>query len=256
MEEVIEKQKRRYVIIKSIASITLVIVTILMGFFVGYRISINGGGMRGLFATVLGHDEKTVLNLEKFVFLIVGESEGMTDTIILCSYNPRTQEAAMLSIPRDTFIGYNEYIATASDKINSLYSAKGIDALVKEVENLTNIEIPYYIKVNTKGLRDLVDTIGGVYYDVPMNMDYDDSKQSLHIHLREGYQLLDGDKAEQLVRFRHNNNGTTYDSEYGDNDYGRMRTRKRIFNSSIKQNNKNRKCIENNRAYRNRKQIC
>ena len=66
-------------------------------------------------------------------------------------------------------------------------------------------------------------------------MDYDDPTQNLHIHLKAGEQLLDGDKAEQLVRFRHNNNWTTYPDEYGDNDAGRMRTQREFIMQVIKQ---------------------
>lgn len=66
-------------------------------------------------------------------------------------------------------------------------------------------------------------------------MDYDDTSQDLHIHLKAGEQLLDGDKAEQLVRFRHNNDGTTYPEEYGDNDLGRMKTQREFMMAVLKQ---------------------
>lgn len=66
-------------------------------------------------------------------------------------------------------------------------------------------------------------------------MNYDDTSQNLHIHLKAGEQKLDGDKAEQLVRFRHNNDGTSYPEEYGDNDTGRMRTQREFIMQVIKQ---------------------
>ena len=66
-------------------------------------------------------------------------------------------------------------------------------------------------------------------------MDYDDESQNLHIHLKKGEQLLDGSKAEQLVRFRHNNDYTTYPLEYGDNDTGRMRTQREFMLQVMKQ---------------------
>ena len=65
-------------------------------------------------------------------------------------------------------------------------------------------------------------------------MDYDDVSQNLHIHLKAGNQLLNGDKAEQVVRFRHNNNGTSYPTEYGDNDLGRMKTQRAFIEAVIK----------------------
>ena len=66
-------------------------------------------------------------------------------------------------------------------------------------------------------------------------MNYDDWGQKLHIHLEKGYQLLDGDKAEQLVRFRHNNDGTTYPASYGTQDIGRMRTQREFLKAAAKQ---------------------
>ena len=66
-------------------------------------------------------------------------------------------------------------------------------------------------------------------------MKYDSRKQNLHINLKKGYQLIDGDKAEQLLRFRKNNDGTGYPAEYGSDDYGRMRTQREFTTETIKQ---------------------
>ena len=66
-------------------------------------------------------------------------------------------------------------------------------------------------------------------------MDYDDPTQDLHIHLKKGVQLIDGKKAEQLLRFRHNNDNTSYTSEYGDNDFGRMKTQREFIKETINQ---------------------
>lgn len=59
---------------------------------------------------------------------------------------------------------------------------------VEAVENLTGINIDYYITVKTSALIEIVDAIGGVDFDVPINMDYDDDTQDLHIHLKAGQQ--------------------------------------------------------------------
>lgn len=79
-------------------------------------------------------------------------------------------------------------------------------------------------------------------------MDYDDPTQDLHIHLKAGYQLLDGNKAEQVLRFRHNNDGTSYPSSYGDNDIGRMRTQREFLKILMKQV-ANKKLITNSKEY-------
>ena len=119
---------------------------------------------------------------------------------MVCSYNPKTQRASMLSIPRDTFIGKNKSKATGYDKINSVYSNKGPEKTLELVNELTGMDIKYYVVVNNQVVIDLVNNIGGVYFDVPIDMNYDDKTQNLHIHLKSGYQKIDGDHAEQLLR--------------------------------------------------------
>ena len=66
-------------------------------------------------------------------------------------------------------------------------------------------------------------------------MDYDDYSQDLHIHLEKGYQTLTGEQAEQVVRFRHNNDGSSYPYEYGNEDYGRMKTQRNLIIAVAKQ---------------------
>ena len=229
-----KKQKRKgRRIFGKIVLILLLIIIILAGIF-AYKVYKNGGGLTGIVTTLVGTDPEKVKNLPDFYCLLLGKSEAMTDTIMVAKYSPSTGNAALLSIPRDSFVGSNPNTATASDKINSKYQIspqRTIDA----VNELTGLNLKYYITVDTKALRDLVDAIGGVYFDVPIKMDYDDSSQDLYIHLEPGYQLLDGEKAEWLVRFRHNNNGTSYSYEYGDNDLGRMRTQREFLMAVAKQ---------------------
>lgn len=211
--------------------VLLVILLILMvvGIFFTVRSNRLGGGKSGMIAALLGHNEDTLKNLEPIYCLIMGESVSsdsrLTDTMIVCKYDPQKQTASMLSIPRDTFIGKNRETATAYYKINNAYRmGEDPENAVKEVNKLTGLDIKYYVMVNTKALKEVVDAIGGVYFDVPINMYYEDSGQDLYIDLKEGYQLLDGDKAEQVVRFRHNSDNTTYDPSYGIEGYGRMKT--------------------------------
>lgn len=193
---------------------------------------------------VTGQSEEDIANLEPIYCLVMGIStdEGnlLTDTIILCAYYPRTQQASMLSIPRDTFVGKSEATAGGNDKINAVYqSGGGGDAGAKKVlsavEKITGLEINNYLAVKNEGLIKIIDAIGGVEFNVPINMNYDDPGQDLHIHLSAGMQHIDGSKAEQLLRFRHNNDGTSYPEEYGDNDIGRMRTQREFVSETVKQ---------------------
>lgn len=234
------KNKKKRKVLRKVLLVLLLILLIAGGVF-AYKVYKNGGGMSGMLATMVGHDENTKKNLGEFRCLILGISTDqkdvdLTDTIIVASYNPNTQKATLLSIPRDTYTGKNPSKATAYEKINAMYSRKHRpDETLKAVNDITGLNIEYYVVVKTEALIKLVDVIGGVTFNVPIDMDYDDSSQNLAIHLKAGEQKLDGNKAEQLVRFRHNNNGTSYPEDYGDNDIGRMRTQREFIMQVIKQ---------------------
>lgn len=223
-----KKSKKNKKVKKVIATIVTVIIILFL-----IRLCENGFTRGGFIATLLGHNSKTVEKLGTIDILITGESQGLTDTILICSYNPKNQQAKLISIPRDTFIGKNQNKATANEKINTLY-AKSPEKLLNKVNEITKKEIKYYINIDTKALREVVDSIGGVEFDVPIDMNYEDPTQELYIHLKKGYQHLNGDKAEQLVRFRHNSDGTSYPASYGDNDIGRMKTQREFLKEVAK----------------------
>lgn len=234
------KKNKRKKIFKRIL-LMLVLILIIAGSCFAYRVYKNGGGLSGMLATIVGHDENTKKNLGEFRVLILGistdqENVDLTDTIMVASYNPNTQKATLLSIPRDTYTGKNPKKATAYEKINTLYGRKkDPQETLDAINEITGLDIEYYVIIKTEALIKLVDVIGGVTFNVPIDMDYDDKYQDLHIHLTAGEQKLDGNKAEQLVRFRHNTDGTTYPVEYGDNDIGRMRTQREFIMQVMKQ---------------------
>ena len=227
------QRKQIYIIITIITIILLAATGVL-----GVKIAKNGLSLKGMLMTSIGQDEKDIQNLDPLYCLVMGVSEDidakLTDTIMLCAYYPNEQKVSILSIPRDTFVGTSTTSADSYDKINALYQTSP-ERTLEAVRNLTGIDVRNYVVISNNALRDVVDAIGGVYFDVPINMNYDDWGQKLHIHLEKGYQLLDGDKAEQLVRFRHNNDGTTYPSEYGTQDIGRMRTQREFLKAAATQ---------------------
>ncbi len=239
-----EKKERRK---KSVAwkifkilVILLILAGISYGCYFAYRVSKNGGGLQGFMATALGHDENTLKDLDPIHFMLVGisgeEEYKLADTIMVCSYNPKTQKASILSIPRDTYVGKDKTKASASYKINAVYrNGENIEGMVEHLENLTELEIDNYLVIDTKALVQLVDALGGVTFNVPIDMDYDDPTQDLYIHLKAGEQKLNGKQAEGLVRFRHSNDLSTYPTEYGDNDLGRMRTQREFIMQVMKQ---------------------
>ena len=165
----------------------------------------------------------------------------LTDTIIIGSYDPKTQKASLLSIPRDTFVGKSQKSASAYDKINALYQ-KSPEKTLEAVNRITGLDIKYYLVVDNQALIDLVDVIGGVEFEVPIDMIYDDTSQDLHINLKKGLQKIDGEKAEQLLRYRHGNLDPKtgryiggYPEEYGGNDIGRMKTQRNFIIETVKQ---------------------
>ncbi len=217
-----------------IASIILGIFLILGIVFGTYIYRANGNLAEAVInaaTDILGNDEPIFV-------LVLGVSEDikveLTDTIILAGYNPKTQKAFMLSIPRDTFVGKSEASANGYDKINALYQTD-VKKTVEAVEKLTGVTIDNYIIVKNTALPAIVNAIGEVEFDVPIDMDYDDPTQDLHIHLEAGMQKINGNKAEQLLRFRHNNDGSSYPMSYGDNDYGRMRTQREFIKTVASQ---------------------
>lgn len=236
-ENVEEKPKKKSGILKKIFIFLLIVLLAIIGFII-YKVQANGGGLQGLLLTVVGHDQETVEELDPIQVLVMGVSTDnggkLTDTIMVASYNPKTQSASLLSIPRDTFVGKSESTASAYDKINALYQ-KSPERTLEAVNSITGLDVKYYVVIDNQALIKLVDLIGGVEFEVPIDMDYDDKTQNLHIHLDKGLQTIDGEKAEQLLRFRHNNNGTSYPSEYGDNDIGRMKTQRNFIIATVKQ---------------------
>lgn len=156
--------------------------------------------------------------------LFMGVNGALTDFIMLGQYNPNTREVNLMSIPRDTKVE-----GTVDGKINSAYA--GVDPMrtVNKVKEITGVEIDYYILFKTKLLRDLVDAVGGVTVDVPINMNYDDPAQGLYIHLKKGTQKLTGKQAEQFCRFRKNNDGTGYPN----GDVDRVKTQQVFIKAMI-----------------------
>ena len=174
-----------------------------------------------------------------YTVLILGRDTGgggNTDTMLLASYDVTNQKATVMSIPRDTMVNVSWDIK----RINSVYNyygagEKGIQHLYKEVAQLVGFEPDYQVVVEWEAVGEIVDAMGGVYFDVPRNMNYDDPTQNLHIHQEKGYRLLSGDDAMQVIRYRHDNrvNGKTLG--YPDGDLGRIATQQAFLKAVVEQ---------------------
>lgn len=155
------------------------------------------------------------------------KSGGRADTVMLGMFDVKNKTASLLSIPRDTLVSYNG----KSMKINAVYGKGQGKAVAEEVSEMLGVPVDYYVSVNLKAFQAIVKTIGGVYFDVPINMNYDDPVQDLHIHLKKGYQKLNAQQAMGVVRFRHNNDGTGYPGQ----DIGRVETQRKFLTALVKQ---------------------
>ena len=222
-----------------IIGIILAVIIVLVGISFGKYVYQAEGNVKEAVKNLASDVAINIVGNDEPIFvLVLGISEDitskLTDTIMVGGYNPETQKAFLVSIPRDTFVGTNEATASGWDKINALYQ-KDVTKTIKAVEERTGLNIDNYVVVRNTMLPALVNAIGEVEFDVPIDMDYDDPTQDLHIHLKAGVQMIDGDKAEQLLRFRHNNDGSSYPSSYGDNDYGRMKTQREFIKTVAQQ---------------------
>lgn len=230
------KSKQRKQIYLIIAIITLLMV-IIIGSFTTKLVN-NGLNLRGMLMTSIGQEEQDIENLEPLYCLVMGISEDisteLTDTIMLCAYFPQEQKVSILSIPRDTFVGDDPNNTTSYDKINALYQTSP-ERTLQAVRELTGVDVRNYVVINNNALIKLIDAVGGIYFDVPIDMWYDDETQNLHIYLNKGYQLLNGENSVKVLRFRHNNDMSTYPPEYGEQDIGRMRTQREFIKAAAKQ---------------------
>ncbi|MBR2894167.1 MAG: LCP family protein [Oscillospiraceae bacterium] len=174
--------------------------------------------------------EATVRKSDYYTFLLLGKDTGggqNTDTMILVSYDVPNGTMNLVNIPRDTMINVSWKIK----KINSVYaSSRGIEGLKQEIRNLTGVMPDFYVAVEWEAIGEIVDALGGVYFDVPYNMDYDDPYQDLYIHQKKGYRLLDGDDAMQVIRWRKNNG-----ESYGIGDSGRQQVQQNFLRAVAKQ---------------------
>ena len=144
-----------------------------------------------------------------FLLAATSPSSDLTDCMMAVTYNSREQTVRLLSLPRDTQID----AVRVSDggpltHLNYVYAENGVEALRAQAAGLLGYPIDYYVIIDPQGFVELVDAMGGVEFNVPQEMDYEDWTQDIHIHLDAGVQLLDGAEALGAALFRH-----TSDSE-------------------------------------------
>lgn len=123
------------------------------------------------------------------------------DTLILITFNPKTLNATMISIPRDSYVPIACWSDKAENKITHA-AAYGTDCMMNTIEQYLDVNIDYYAKINFKGLVKLVDAVGGVEVDVPKELCTDDSSRGGEVCIQPGRQTLNGEQALVFARNR------------------------------------------------------
>jgi len=166
-----------------------------------------------------------IMSYNRLNILIVGcdeiENHGRADTIVLLSISPKTKDALILSIPRDTRV---EIPGRGMDKINHAYAFGGESLLNKTVSSFLDVPIHFYAVADFNGFVYIIDELGGVEIDVEKEMHYVDKAGGVEINLHPGKQILNGEKALQYIRFRYDKLG----------DLGRIKRQQKLALAVIK----------------------
>ncbi|MGB7275352.1 MAG: LCP family protein [Geitlerinemataceae cyanobacterium] len=135
----------------------------------------------------------------------VNSLEGLSDSMLLVRFDPKTTKVSLLSIPRDTYAWVEGFGET---KINEANRVGGPALSAKTLSRLLDgVRIDRYVRINVFAVEKLIDALGGVTLYVPQDMKYTDNTQHLYIDLKEGEQRLDGEQALQFLRYRYDGLG-------------------------------------------------
>lgn len=164
-----------------------------------------------------------------YTILLIGmdQQQSLSDVLMLVTYDTANATVDVLQIPRDTYSNYLCNGSTSSiHNINRAIYRGGIDGLEEEIKHLIGFGVDYYVSVNMDGFKKIVNKMGGIQFDLPRDMDYDDPFQDLHIHLKKGYQTFNGTDALALMRYR---------SGYYNADVGRVEMRSKFLKAAASQ---------------------
>ena len=255
-EEARQKKEKRIMVIMIVLAVVMVIAAAVVVFYNRWVKKPNLPPGPGPSASLAPGETEPPLNIdavqpkvsgdrkskEIFTILVFGAdvASGLTDTMMLVTYDVTNQRAAVMSLPRDTLINVSRW----NKNLNAVYtayedSAEGIEALKSEVSELVGFTPDYYVKIDWELVGEMVDAIGGVWFDNPYNMRYDDPYQNLFINQPQGNRKLTGDDAMQVVRWRHNgtdpNTGYPYPGGGDGSDLCRLQVQQAFLKAVLKQ---------------------
>lgn len=167
-------------------------------------------------------------NSKRVNVMALGVNDGMTDVIMVGSYDLKNQRVDVISVPRDTYYE-RKGRSGASLKINAVYSSEGVIETAEAVSDvLLGMPINYYVVIDYDDVHAIVDEMGGVPIYIEKRMKYTDpyDKPPLHIDIPAGQQTLDGDEAVQYLRYR---------SGYAQGDIGRVEAHHKFIEAAFTQ---------------------
>lgn len=171
-----------------------------------------------------------------YTFLVAGTDQisNNTDTIMIGSFDTVNHKLNIVSIPRDTLINIQHEVKKANAAYHyaayykdiegsSYYNCDPVESMRKElVKSMLGFDVDQYVLVNLNAAAEVVDAIGGVEFDLPIDMNYDSKRQDLHIHLNKGLQTLSGDDFVKVMRFR---------SSYAGGDLQRIEMQQKLLSA-------------------------
>lgn len=235
-----KNKKKKHPVLKAFLIIIIFVLVAIIGF--GTYIIIKGKEAIGNISIAVTEDEKggkiTIpvkesVKEKPVTMLLLGIDQrkgggGLnTDVMIVAALNPTTKKGAVIAMPRDTKITYedrtrkangfyaNYYMAAkknGADEIESMRDAK--NHMKKMLGEFYDIPLQYAFSVNFQGFRDVVDVLGGIEVDVDMRMRYTDSHDNTDIDLQPGVQTLSGKQTLDFVRFRQTNTNPNASSDF------------------------------------------
>ena len=177
-----------------------------------------------------------------FTVLIFGSdvASGLTDTMMVATYDVTNQKATVMSLPRDTLINSSAKPGIDAKKLNAVYNVygqgdDGVQALKTEVSELVGFVPDFYVRIDWELVGEMVDAIGGVWFDNPYHMEYYDPYQDLNIYQPQGYRKLSGDDAMQVVRWRKNNPGVPTGGNSSGSDIDRLNVQHQFLKAVLEQ---------------------
>lgn len=153
-----------------------------------------------------------------------GDLSGRTDAMVLLTFNPSDSTIKMLNIPRDSLVDIPGRVN--DDKINHAHAFGGIDLTIDTVENFLDIPVDYFVSLNFDAFMEIIDEMGGITVDAPMEVRDTDNATYGTIVIPEGEQHINGEEALAYVRMRKHD---------PDGDHGRGERQKEVIESVIRE---------------------